>query len=114
VHAEVHVPATQNGSDEVHSELDLQPVPGAGAQTPLGEQVVPLPHVGAVMGPGVQVTKQLPSSQTSPLAHWLENLQTELPGSHDPATQESPLGQSLLVVQGQGPLVPPHVTQALS
>jgi hypothetical protein len=35
-------------------------------------------------------------------------------GSHDPAMHASPFEQSELLAQGQGPPVPPHVTQAFS
>jgi hypothetical protein len=41
-------------------------------------------------------------------------MQTLVLGWHDPATHKSPFEQSELLAQGQGPLVPPHVTQAFS
>jgi hypothetical protein len=58
----------------------------------------------------VQLGSHLPSSQTSFEAHWLEYLQIAEDGSQEPSTHTSPPVQSLFVVQGQGPLVPPQVT----
>jgi hypothetical protein len=114
VHAEVHDPATQNGSDPVQSALVVHVVPGGGRQTPLAEQVAPPMQPVPLAGPTVHVGTHSPSSQTSPEAHWLEYLQTVELGSHEPPTQLCPLEQSELLLQGQGPAVPPHVTHALS
>ncbi len=104
MHAEVQVPDTQNGVEPEQSALVLQPVPGLGTHAPLTHiepegQVVP-----------EQAGRHLPSSQTSPVGHWLEYLQTVFDGSQAPATHTSPPEQSLFVVHGQGPLDPPHVT----
>jgi hypothetical protein len=112
VQAEVQEPATQYGSAALQSLFDLQPVPGFGTQTPLLLQVEPVAQP-PLEEEGLQVGTQLPSSQTSPVGHWLVNLQTVVLGSQEPETHWSPLEQSLVVVQGQGPLVPPQVTQAL-
>src|SRR5579864_1761152 len=56
--------------------------------------------------------------QILPAEQSLEYLQVSLAGVQAPLTQVRPLAQSFEVVQGQGPLVPPHgshwlATQAL-
>jgi hypothetical protein len=81
-------------------------------QTPLLEQVDPVAQPAPEDEPGEQLGRHLPSSQTSPLGHWLVYVQMLEVGSHEPATQVSALEQSLFVVQGHGPLTPPHVTHA--
>jgi hypothetical protein len=59
-----------------------------------------------------QLGTHCPSSQTSAAEHWFEDWQTVALGSHAPATHWSPLEQSVVLVHGQGPFVPPQVTQA--
>jgi hypothetical protein len=44
----------------------------------------------------------------------LEYLQTVELGSHDPEMHWSPFAQSAALEQGQGPALPPQVTQAFS
>jgi hypothetical protein len=105
VHAEVQVPPTQYGVIPWQSALVLQLEVGFGTHTPFELQVKPIGH-------GVepeQLATHWPSSQTWSALHWLEYLHTVVDGSQAPLTHESPLGQSLLVEQGQGPAVPPQV-----
>jgi hypothetical protein len=108
VQAEAHAPDTQNGSPALQSALDLQVFAGAGWQVPF-VHVNPVAHV-----PVVQLGTHCPSSQTSVGAHWFEDLQVLVAGSHAPATHWSPVEQSVVLVQGQGPFAPPQVTQAFS
>jgi hypothetical protein len=109
VHAGVQVPATQTGVEPLQSALVLQPVPGLGSQTFLLLQVVPVGQAPLVPP---QLGSHLPSAQTSFDAHWLENLHTVVDGSQDPDTHTSPVEQSEFAAHGQGPLVPPQVTQS--
>jgi hypothetical protein len=112
VQASAHVPPTQYGAEVVQVAFDVHIVPGFGMHTPLFEQVDPVGQPEPDVAPPEQLGRHLPSSQTSPLGHWLVYVQMLEVGSQEPATHVSPLEQSLLVVHGQGPLVPPQVTQA--
>lgn len=107
--AAAQAPDTQKGSAALQSALDLHALAGLGWQ-------VPLVHVNPALHPAdvvpVQLATHCPSSQTSDAAHWFEAVQTVAAGSQAPATHWSPVEQSEVAVQGQGPFVPPQVTQA--
>jgi hypothetical protein len=107
VQAATQVPATQNGSADVQSAFDLHAAVALGWHVPL-VHVSPAGHVDDVVQPGTHC----PLSQRSPAAHWFEYLQTAALGWHAPATHWSPFEQSVVLVQGHGPFVPPQVMQA--
>jgi hypothetical protein len=110
VHAVAQTPATQKGSADVQSALDVHVLFGfVGWQAPL-VHVNPALHRDDALQPG----RHCPLSHTSPAAHWFDDLHTLVAAWHEPVTHWSPLEQSAVVVHGQGPFVPPQVTQAFS
>jgi len=76
-----------------------------GLQTPVW-QVLSVPH-SLPVGQG---TKHAPSAQTLPPSHSLLKRQVSWVFWQEPATQASPLAQSVWVVHAQGPAVPPQAS----
>jgi hypothetical protein len=90
-----------------HCALDVQP-PAWGWHAPF-THCVPEGHVS----PFSQSPTHLPSAHTFPAPHSLEYLQVFDAAVHAPPEQTSPVVQSALLVQGQGPFVPPQATHLL-
>jgi hypothetical protein len=84
--------------------VHVEPV-GVGTQAPF-TQVVPVPHEV-----DEQSTTHWPLSHTSPAGQSLEYLHALAAAVHAPAAQTWPLAQSFAEAHGQGPFVPPHVSQ---
>ena len=110
VQTETQLPLTHFGVVPEQSASFLQTAwVGSGSQTPL-VHVRPGPQGGEAL----HVFTHCPLAHASPLLHSLENLQV-LPGAvHTPPAHWSPLEQSALDAQGQGPFVPPQASHLLA
>jgi hypothetical protein len=103
----VHALATQSGASAlVQSALLLQVfvVPGVAWHAPFS-QVKPVAHAAVA-----QLGTHAPSAQILLSPHSLEYLHVFEVAVHAPATQLNPSEQSLVAVQGHGPLVPPQAS----
>jgi hypothetical protein len=104
VHDVVQLPETQNGAVPVQSAFVVQVVcEASGTHTDL---VHVNPAVQLVEPP--QPGRHWPLSQTSAPPHSLESVQTSAEAVQAPATQSSPLVQSVSFVQAHGPFDPPQ------
>ena len=109
MHEATHDPATHFGV----APLQLVSVVhcacvGSGWHTPL-VHVAPAPHwLGCV-----HVATHWPFAHDLPLPHSLEYLHVSAAAVHAPPAHTRPPEQSVVVVQGQGPLVPPHAWHLL-
>ena len=110
----MQTPATHFGVLPLQSLSDLQPLVDAlGRHAPFTHEK-PAAHGVVESHPATHC----PLSQILPGLQSLEYLHVSLGGVHEPPAQTRPPVQSMVVVQGHGPLDPPHgwhwfATQAL-